>query len=110
MFCPTISPAKVIDGGSNITYEQNGTTYIQFGTRGPFRGAPLASIQYPAQDMICCDHPDGWGAASQKPPHFNGIDVAFMEGHGKWVQTRDENDNVVFRPRYASDPMFPPYP
>ncbi len=107
-FCPNVTDSTVIDNnGVGFTYADNGTTYITWGGFGPWKGRKLGAIQAPAQDVVALDHPDGWGPGWNRPPHMQGVNIAYMDGHAKWFKVRNEDDSVVFWPDWWSDPVFP---
>jgi prepilin-type N-terminal cleavage/methylation domain-containing protein/prepilin-type processing-associated H-X9-DG protein len=53
----------------------------------PKIGILLADVEYPSEKALICD---GWGRASSSltymlPRHFAGLNVAFVDGHVKWM-------------------------
>ena len=88
-YCPSVGKDYLWlwkGGGFKSTLRVNGTSYWY--NWFYWNGAPLAKVNKVADSPITIDMP--YGADYPTLPHNNGIDVAYADGHAKYVRVNDK--------------------
>jgi prepilin-type N-terminal cleavage/methylation domain-containing protein/prepilin-type processing-associated H-X9-DG protein len=111
LYCPSRSEWIGYGWNCRIGYYGNRQPPSSY-TSDIYRGVKLASIAFPAECPAVGDHHGGdyiddhngalyrlWTGGYgnpdyQPPPHNGGVNIAFVDGHGKWFKPMAANDVV----------------